>query len=229
MVLEPTPADLTVWLPRILGGTPSGNTYPLAESLPSFSLSVDRVASVFTYAGCKVNKATFSGSKGGMVRLALDIFAQSETVAEAGSFPALTPSAEAGPYIFAGDPTLTLAGTVREVAEFELTIDNALVPDRFMNTLTVVNLPEGDRVIALRTRHAWASQNTDLYNQALSGGAGSLAFTNGGSSTSFSFATLQVPSDSPTTHDKSEIMLQLAMTARKTGSTMEMTVTNVAA
>jgi len=229
LILEPTPADLAIWLPRILGGTPTSGTYPLADTLPSFSLSVDRVAQVFIYSGCKVDKATFHGAKGGLVQLSLDIVGQSETVADAGSFPSLTPSIEEGPYIFAGDPVLTLNSTVREVAEFELSIHNALVTDRFMNTLTVVNLPEGDRAITLRTKHAWASQNTDLYNQALAGASGTLAFTNGSSSTTFSFGTLQVPAASPNTAGKREIMLQLDMVARKTGGTLELSVSNTAA
>jgi hypothetical protein len=229
VVLEPTPADLAIWLPRILGGTPTSGTYPLADTLPSFTLSIDRVAQVFNYAGCKVNRATFQGSKGGLVRLSLDIVGQSETIAGAGTFPALSPSTEQGPYIFSGDPTLTLNGVVREVADFELVIDNRLVIDRFMNTLTVVNLPEGDRTVTLNTTHAWASQNTDLYDQALIGAAGTLAFTNGSSSTTFNFGTLQVPAESPATAGKQEILLRLNMVARKTGSTLELSVTNSAA
>ncbi len=72
LVLEPTPEDLAIWLPRILGGTPTGSspkTYPLAETLPSFTLAIDRVAKVFTYAGCKVNRAILSGAQGGLMRL----------------------------------------------------------------------------------------------------------------------------------------------------------------
>ena len=49
----------------------------LAETLPSFTLAIDRVAKVFTYAGCKVNRAVLSGTQGGLLRLALDIVAQS--------------------------------------------------------------------------------------------------------------------------------------------------------
>jgi hypothetical protein len=229
VLLEPTPADLSIWLPRILGAAPSGSTFALAGALPSFSLSVDRVAKVFTYAGCKVNRATFAGEKGGLVRLRLDIVGQSESVATAGSFPTLTASTEAGPYLFAGDPTLTLNSVTREVQDFELAIDNGLVTDRFMNSLTVVNLPEGDRAVTLRTRHAWASANVDLYNQALAGAPGTLAFANGGSSTTFSFGTLQVPANSPTTPGKSEILLTLDMVARQTGGTLELTVSNTAA
>ncbi len=58
---------------------------------------------------------------------------------------------------------------------------------------------------------------------------GSLAFTNGASSTVFSFGTLQVPAESPTALGKAEILLTLDMFARQTGSTPELTVSNAAA
>lgn len=224
--LEPTPDDLVFLLPWILGGSPTGTTYPLADTLPSFSLQIDRIAGVFTYAGCKVRRATFRGAKGGKVNLSLELAAQSETAGAAGSFalPAVAASQVKGPYILGGDTSLVLNGVAREVAEFELVIDNGLVTDRFMNNLTVVSLPENDRQIALHTSHAYASQNVDLYNQALAGAAGTLILTNGGSSTAFSFGTLQVPAQSPTASSRAEIMLRLEMAARKTGSTLELTV-----
>ncbi len=176
LVLEPTPQDLSVWLPRILGAAPDGADFNLAETLPSFTLTIDRVAKVFTYAGCKVNRATFSGSQGGLLQLSLDIVAKSEVVAAAGTFPSLSTSV-AQPYIFS-DLDLTLASTAREVKEFELSIDNGLITDRFMNSVTIVSAPEGDRSIMLRTTHAWAASNTDLYAQALAGAPGTLQLTN---------------------------------------------------
>ena len=109
------------------------------------------MAKVFTYAGCKVNRATFSGAKGRPGAAGAGNRRPSETVASAGSFPSLTASTENGPYIFAGDPMLTLNSATREVQDFELTIQNGLVTDRFMNSLTVVNLPEGDRAVTLAT------------------------------------------------------------------------------
>lgn len=224
--LEPTPDDLTFLFPWILGGAPSGSTYPLAETLPSFSLQVDRLAGVFTYAGCKINRATFRGAKGGIVSLDLDIVGKAETVGAAGSFaaPAVAASQSKGPYILAGDTSLILNGVSREVADFQLVIDNGLATDRFMNSLTVVSLPENDRRVSLRTSHAFASQNIDLYNQALAGAAGSLILSNGASSTTFNFATLQVPAQSPTAASRAEIMLVLEMIARETGSTPELSV-----
>jgi len=231
LVLEPTPEDLAIWLPRILGAAPSGTTYNLAETLPSFTLAIDRVARVFTYAGCKVTRATFQGSQGGLLRLVLDIVAQSESVSAAGTFPSLSLGATQ-PYIFS-DVGLNLAGVAREVKQFELMIDNSIVADRFMNSVTIVNAPEGDRNILLRTVHAWAAGNTDLYAQALSGAAGVLQWTNslGGSppsgyQTTFSFATLQVPDRSPNVPGRSELSLNLEMPARRVGGSAELVVTH---
>lgn len=222
LVLEPTPEDLAIWFPRILGKAAVGTTYDLDETLPSFTLTIDRIAKVFTYAGCKVARATFSGSSGGLLRLALDIVAQSEAVANAGTFPSLT-AGITQPYIFS-DLVMTLQAAAKKPASFELTIDNGLITDRFLNGLTIVSLPEGPRTIGLSVVLPYATGtgttgNTDLYGQALAGAAGSLVFTNAGYSTQFNFGTLQVPDNSPTASSKAEIPLNLEMVARKTGST----------
>ena len=224
LVLEPTPEDLAIWFPRILGAAPSGTLYALAETLPEFVLAVDRGPKVFTYAGCKVSRATLRGSEGSLLRLTLDVVGKTESVGAAGTFPALT-LANTQPYIFS-DLTLTLQAATREVKDFELVIDNALVTDRFMNSVTLTDIPEGDRVIALATTHAWATTNADLYDQALAGAAGTLLLTNGGYSTSFGFATLQCPAESPTAAGRQEVPLVLAMTARKAGATAELAVTH---
>jgi len=194
-------------------------------------LAIDRVAKVFTYAGCKVNRAVLSGSQGGLLRLALDLVAKSESVGDAGTFPSLSPSATQ-PYIFS-DLALTLAATAREVRQFALSIDNALVTDRFMNSVTITSAPEGDRMISLNTTHAWAPANTDLYAQALVGAAGTLQLTNalGGSppagyQTTFAFGTLQTPDRSPNVGGRQEVFLNLEMMARKTGGTAELVVTH---
>jgi hypothetical protein len=224
LLLEPTPEDLAVILPLILGGSPSGNSYPLAETVPSFTCSIDRVAKVFTYAGCKVTKAIFSGAAGGLLRLALEIVGQSETVAAAGTFPSLTATITP-PYIFS-DLVLTLQSAAREVSQFELVIDNALVADRFMNATTIASAPEGDRTVMLSTTHPFAAANADLYGQALAGTAGTLALSNGGYSTVIQFGTLQVPDHSPVVASRAEIPLRLQMTARKSGAAAELSVTH---
>ena len=72
----------------------------------------------------------------------------------------------------------------------------------------------------------FTSDEVDLYNQALAGAAASLVFTNGGYSTTFSFAALQFPDRSPVVPGKTEIPLELHGTARKSGSTSELVVTH---
>lgn len=85
----------------------------------------------------------------------------------------------------------------------------------------------------LRTVHAWAAANTDLYAQALAGAAGTLQLTNAlggtpptGYRTTFNFATLQVPDRSPNVPGRNEFYLNLEMAARRVGSTAELSVTH---
>jgi hypothetical protein len=222
IVTEPTPTDLTVWLPLILGGPLTSHAVALADSLPSFSLGVDRVAKRFRYTGCKINRARFTGSQGGLMRLSLDIVGQAEA-ADAAAWPAISPDTSQGPFIFS-DSVLTLQSAAREVRDFELVIDNALVTDRFMNSLTVVNLPEGNRQVTLRTRHAFAAANLDLYDQALAGAGGTLVLTSAQGSPSvltWTFGDLQVPAEPAGVDGRGELFLNLPMIARKTGSTLE--------
>ncbi|HTU27302.1 MAG TPA: phage tail tube protein [Pirellulales bacterium] len=222
VVLEPTPIDLLFWLEYILGGTPSGGSYTLAETLPSATLGFARGPKNFRYAGCAVDKATFSGSAGGLLRLVLEIAGQSETL-ETTAWPSITADTT-GPYIFS-DLALTINGAAREVRSFELVIDNALVKNRFMNSTTVVNLPAGDRVVSLTTTHAWASANADLYDPPIGGYAGaSLEFAAGAHSTAFTFGCLQAPALSPTAERRQENYLSIHWTVRQTGSTKELSV-----
>ncbi len=224
LVIEPSPEDMAVLLPWLLGADASGTTYDLAETLQSFTFSVDRVAKVFVYGGCVIARASITGQVGSMLRWALDLIAQSETVNNAGTFPAITINATT-PYIIS-DMTLTLGGSSRQCNGFELVIDNGIVADRFMNSLNIVDAPSEDQLIALTTTHPYTSTNTDLYAQALAGAAGTLALATAGYATSFAFGTLQVPRESPTVGSKAEIMLPLSMMARKTGSTPALRVTH---
>jgi hypothetical protein len=161
--------------------------------------------------------------------MALDVVGQSESVDNAGTFPSLT-AGVTQPYIF-HDLVMTLQSSARKLASFELVIDNGLVTDRFLNSTTITQLPEGDRTIGLNVVLPYSagtgtSGNTDLYAQALAGAAGTLVFTNAGYSTTFSFGTLQVPDNSPSSSSKGEIPLNLEMVARKTSTTLELEVTH---
>jgi hypothetical protein len=223
ITLHASPAMLDNLLPRILGAAESTDTFDLAETIPEFQVMVDRVAKVFTYQGCKIDRATFRGSAGGLVELSLDILGKTESVGNAGTFPSLTLPTDP-PYVMQ-DGVLTLLASARKFTDFEIVIDNALA-SRFSNSQTATDISPTDRIVTFRCSNPYTSDETDLYEQALAGAAATLVFTNGGYSTTFSFATLQFPDLSPVVAGKGEIPLTLEGIARKSGSTAELIVTH---
>lgn len=223
ITMHVSPAMLDALLPRILGAPENLDVFDLAETIPEFHIMIDRVAKVFTYEGCRVSKATFKGAAGGLIELVLDVVGKTETVGNAGTFPVLSMPVDP-PYVFS-DGVLTLQAAQRTFMDFELTIDNAL-KSRFANSRTATDISPEDRVATFRCTNPFTADEADLYGQALAGAAASLVFTNGSYSTTFSFAALQFPDQSPVVGGKGEIPLQLEGIARKTGATAELTVTH---
>jgi hypothetical protein len=213
---------LDLLLPRILGGGTSP-TYTLAETLPFFDCLIERVADRFVYGNCKVNQATFKARASGLLELELALIGETETVSAA-AFPAIAPPVDA-PYIWQ-DCVVTLNSVPRVVTQFELVIDNHLEA-RFSNSQTATDLYPTDRTIRLACTVPFTGDTTDLYGANTGGAAaGSLVFTNGAHALSFSLAQVQFADHSPVVAGKREIFLHLAGTAKKTGSTSELVVTN---
>jgi hypothetical protein len=224
ITLHPSPADLDLLLPRILGEDEVSDVFALAETLPPFGALIDRVAQTFQYTDCRVNKATFRGAAGGLVELELQLVGVAEIAGTAYPSLSLDTSAKAAPYVFS-DGVLTLQSVERQMMDFELVVDNALHA-RFTNSQTATSVVPRDRVITLRTTNPFTSDEVDLYGQAAAGAAGTLVLTNGQMSTSFAFAALQTPDVSPVVRGKQEIPLVLEMTARMSGATRELVVTH---
>lgn len=226
VLLNPSPADLDLLLPRILGAAESMDSFALAETLPTFGVMIDRVAQVFTYASCYVNRATFRSQSGGFLELELDVIGTSESVGAAGSFPALTLGVAANNAFYTHeDAVVTLVSSARDTGSVEIVIDNHLLA-KFNNSQTATDITPQSRTITLKTTHPYTAGETDLYGQALAGAAGSVVYTNGGMSTTFTFANLKVPDRSPVVGGKNEIPLELEMMAYKSGSTENLIVTH---
>ncbi len=243
IVMNPSHLDLDELLPRILGGAESANTFPLAETVPEFYFGIDRITRGFVYEGCKVSRAVFSGSEGALLTLSMDIEAEREgsdnagvfveTTLENGGFlaaagiPALGTTDDNAPFAFT-DLAIVMQSLTVPIKSFELTIDNALIVDRFMNSTSRAHIPEGDRIISLRATCPYSTDEVTLYNQALAGAAATLTFTNtvGGAVLVFTLAALQVGAVSPVVNGKGEIMLEIDGIARMSGSTRELVVTN---
>lgn len=223
ITLNPNSVELDNLLPRILGGTESLDSFPLAETIPTFSCQVDRVTKVFSYSGCVVSRATFRASQGGPLELQLDIEGVDETVGAAGSFPSLSLS-QIGPYIFS-DAAITVGGSSYSFRDIEITIDNAVDTERFFNSQTRASIPARDRVVQW-TLNGPYGDNSALYSLAVAGVACVATFTNGNRSLSFNSTKVQFPRLSPTLQGKEEIFLPLVGIARRDNTTDEIQTTN---
>lgn len=226
-----SPLDLDLLLPRMLGGTESVNSFPLAETLPSFGVLISRQTQTFQYKDCMVDRWMIHGKAGpadgdpDLLELVLDIVAKDEATGT--TYPSLTLGTAAGnvPYVISDCSTLTLAGAARQMKEFWLVGQN-FVQRRWTHTITASHLSPRDRLITFRGVFPYDDDHDDLYGQSLAGATGTLTFTNGAKSTSFVFGTLQSPDLSPVVPGKQEINIIVNGTARKLTSTTELATTN---
>lgn len=224
----PTNTVLGIILPWIMGGARTGAsqpyTYPYAETLPTFYVTSDRKAKVFTYTGCKINKAVFSFQQSGQLKLVLSIVGQTETVGNSGTFPSLTMPTDP-PFMWSG-AVYTFNSIARSVKDSQITIDNGLITDRFNNSQTLTQIPEGDSRILVACTNPFTSEETDLYNVALgSDAAGTITATDGTHTLTFSFAKLDWPAETPTIDGRQEIMTKLNFTSRKASTTDALSIT----
>ena len=219
ITMQPSVAEIDRLLPRILGGATAGGITALAETVPEFQLMVDRITKVFTYAGCRIGRCVISGSAGQPIQFVLDIEGETESVGNAGTFPAITIDTQQM-FVFS-DLALTLDGTAREVQSFALTIDNMLQSDRYMNSVTRSEIPAMDRAISLECVVPYTTDEDDLYDLAVAGIDGSLVLADGTTTYTVDFGNLKAPANSPVVTGKTEITLSLAFDVYKTGTTNE--------
>ncbi len=228
-----SPADLDLWLPRMLGANESTDVFALADTLPSFGILVDRVTQTFQYKDCVVGRWLIHGKAGpgdgdpDLLQLILDIVAKDEVTGT--SYPSLTlpVASNVAPYVMSDCSTLTLNGASRLMKEFWLAGNN-FVQRRWVNSITATRLTPRDRLINFRAIFPYDSDHSSLYGQSLAGATATLTFTNSAISKSvqFVFGTLQSPDISPNVQGKQEINIQIDATARMVSTTRELVVTS---
>jgi hypothetical protein len=97
----------------------------------------------------------------------------------------------------------------------------------FRNSVTASELNSTDLVITLNAEVVLDSTNKGvLYEAAIAGIDGTLVFTNGAVSTTFTFGKLQIPDNTPTVQNKSRIPYNISLTARNDGSDDAIVITN---
>lgn len=204
---EPSPTELATILAWAINDT-------------SADVSVDRVAAQYLYADCKVNTLNLSGSQGGTIVCRVELVGKTEAAGEALDDPEST-----SPYAYSPDVALTLASAARDPQSFELSIDNQLDAERFLNSLTLSEVNSQDQIVRLRAVVPFTADNLALYDQALAGAAGTLVLSQTGYvGLTISFGALQVPAESPEI-SKTEIFLTLNMEARASGAAAAIAVT----
>ncbi|HSG68911.1 MAG TPA: phage tail tube protein [Planctomycetaceae bacterium] len=226
LVMHPSPTELDALLYPISGtaGTTTG-VFALAETVPEFDIMIDKVTKVFDYTDLKVNRATFRSSPGRPLELALDVIGKTQVIGNAGTFPALTFDTDTM-YVFT-DSVFTYNSTAYDIMDFELVIDNLVVP-RFTNSTTATDVAATDRRVTLAVTTPWTSSEVALYDTtSVAGAAATLVLTNGGQSLSFAFANLKLnPARTPVVNGRGEIVQQLTFNSYKSATTKELIITH---
>ena len=216
ITLQPNAIELSVLLPFILGADANGTTFALAETLPSFTVVMDKDnatdGKTYTYNGCKCGKAVFSAEQGGLLSVQMDVEGRDESIGAAGTFPALTLNVATGPFVFS-DAVISVAGSNYSFKRFSLTVDNQLDADRFMNSQTRTAIPTRGRVVSLELDGP-AGQNHATYPTAATLAAGVavvLTLTNTVHAVSIAFSLLKVhfPRRTAVWSGRDELMLPL--------------------
>jgi hypothetical protein len=219
VVIEPRPDDLDNWLPRILG---SGGA--VAATVPTFVCNVARVAENNLYVDCKIDRAVFSASSTQNLQLSMDIVGTTES---SQAFPDIAASLSTlQPYVL-HQAVLTINSVTYACDNLEIVIANQLLQDRFYNSQTRSEIPEGSRLVTVSCDQPFNADDTALYDIARAGLAGSVVYTNGAYSIDFSFANLKMPRSRQAIGGRNIALdKRLELTAYATPSTAEIVVTN---
>lgn len=220
LVMAPTPVELVTLLPLIYGGTPSGTSYPLGESLTAFNLFPIRDGTVYTAQDCVVETATFYATEGGPMQLSVTVVGEDEVAS--GTAGSLAPDVTTGPFVLA-DAAVSVASGSREVSAFELTIQNVLEV-KYRNSLTPTQIKATDRIVTLSLPIS-LGDGSALWGSAVAGVAATITLTNGTVSLAFSLAAVQAPKSPLPFGQRGILDFPWRGVARKSGSTLELVTT----
>jgi hypothetical protein len=216
----PTPIELVTLLPLIFGGTPSGTSYPLGESLTPFNLFAVRDGTVYTCSDCVVESATFSASEGGPMQLSMTVVGEDE--AASGSMGAVAPDITTGPFTLM-DAAVSVASSAREVSAFELTVRNMLEV-KYRNSAIPTQIKATDRMVTLSLPISLGTDSA-LYGSAVAGVAATITLTNSTVSILFSLAAVQAPKAPLPFGTRGILDFPWQGVARRSGSTLELVTT----
>lgn len=220
--MQPNAADLASIFPWALCGavtTVAGTNkwYKLGEAAVTRYVTFDRHAKVFTYATVGVNKLTMKAEQGQLLDVDVDLVACTETVANAGTFPAIEVDRTTNPFILS-DLVLVVNGVTISAKSFEIMVDNKIDPDRFFNSNVMTDIVMLDREVTFKTSVPYGDA-TALYNLGAGTGiAVTATLTNGSVVLSLALPKVVFPPMSPNVPGRQEVMLALEGRAYRDGA-----------
>lgn len=214
----PTPAEWVVLLPYILGGTPSGTSYPLAETLPTFTLDLYDGTSLKGYSGCVISQATITAQSGGPLKLSCQIEAIDET---AGSTVSGSIDQTYGPFMFYEGAFSIGATSSVTPFDFSVTIDNGVDTGRYLNSRTRTSLVARSRSVMYNCRIPWGDFYSALYGIQASEVAVVGTFTSAAMSLAMTMPKVRFPRDGVERQREEELVLPMSGKACKTNSSTD--------
>lgn len=239
IVMQIGPAQLDLWLPRILGAAGSGGVYVPGTSFPQFDVMIDRENAIFQYTDCVIARATFrshteagqEASEEELLVMILDIFAVDErnSIQHGTAWPSPAPSlslaANRLPYAH-WEGVFEIGSDDIPYSQFELSIDNMMRPRFYNGSSPSCFRSEGRRVILQTNNPFTATTMTQALALVETADSATLTFTNDTLSTEFAFPALRNSYRAPSIRGKGEIPLQLSLECLATSSDPEVTITN---
>lgn len=222
LTIQPGDDELRELLPWIMGAAEGGIgpfTYALADTGLARFVTQDKKTKVFTWAGCKVNRAVFRCSAGNpQLTVELDVMGLTETVAASGTFPAIGASLTADQPFLHHQLVFTHNAIVYNLDDLSVTIDNQLDGNNFKNSQTRLDLVKNGRIVTVDLTVAYGTPEAALYGLAVAGAAAELKWTNGARILDFDFANLKAPDDALEGAQGGEVTRRLSFTAYQTAA-----------
>lgn len=198
VMLEPTIADWDTLLPLIGFSEGTTDTFTLTQTIPSFTTVMNLGPKYHSYATCYVDRAVVRHSRGEHPqRLELRIFGTSETLAD--SDPGISTLAEGVGYPF-HQVVCTVQGGAEAIDRYSIGIDNKIHRE-WNNSRTLSGACPGGRQIYLGISTPYTNDEEALYSVpaggTLSTTGGSIAYTRGNFSQTWTFEHLQLLASPP--------------------------------
>lgn len=210
IAVQASPKELTRWLPRIFGGTISGTTVSLSNTLPTFDVLVYRENGIYQYTDAVVAQAVLRGKTTGggeqidFMDFIIQIVGKQELINTA-TWPATDPTiavtADNLPYTFY-ETTLTLNTLPVEYEEIAMVVNNNLDVKHY-NKQYPSCIRMTNRQIELSIKAASTCDNlSTALSQNTATGSGVFSLTTTNMSTVFTFDSLRNAFETSTINGK---------------------------